>query len=286
MMTVPDRSTFFTTADELGKRLHEPGLKIVDASWYLPAQNRNARGEYDTAHIPGAVFFDQDLVVEPGVNLPHALPSPRVFARHAGAMGIGARDAIVVHDGPGLFSAPRVWWLFKTFGASNVRILEGGMDSWTREGRPVTVEPTKIAPCFFQADFNPEHLVAFDEMRAIVENAAAQIVDARSTGRFTGAEPEPRPGMRSGHMPGARNVPALSLARDGILLDPAGVRAAFEQAGVDMDKPVVTSCGSGVTAATLILALESIGKSGNRLYDGSWAEWGGRADTPVATGSG
>lgn len=285
-MTAPDRSTFFTAADELEKRLREPGIKIVDASWYLPAQNRDARGEYDAAHIPGAVFFDQDVVVEPGVNLPHALPPPAIFAQHAGAMGIGARDAIVVYDGPGLFSAPRVWWLFKTFGATNVRILEGGMDSWKRAGRPVTVEPTRIAPCFFHADFDSGRVVALDEMRQIVENATAQTVDARPAGRFTGAEPEPRPGMRSGHMPGARNVPALSLARDGILLDPDGVRAAFEQAGVDIDKPVVTSCGSGVTAATLILALESIGKSGNRLYDGSWAEWGGRADTPVVTGSG
>lgn len=284
-MTVPERSSFFITAEELEKRLQEPGLKIVDASWYLPAQNRDARAEYDAAHIPGAVFFDQDIVVEPGIDLPHALPSPKIFAQHVGAMGIGARDTIIVYDGPGLFSAPRVWWLFRTFGAPDVRILEAGMDNWRREGRPVTAEPTKIAPCFFQADFDADKLATFDDMRKIVAGQTAQMVDARPAGRFTGAEPEPRPGMRSGHMPGARNVPALSLARDGKLLDPQEVRAAFERAGIDFDKPVVTSCGSGVTAATLILALESIGKTGNRLYDGSWAEWGGRADTPVVTGS-
>ncbi len=280
------RSRFAITAAELENRLHEPGIRIIDASWYLPVQNRAARAEYDAAHIPGAVFFDQDDVVEPGVPLPHALPSPKVFARHAGAMGIAADDAIVVYDGPGLFSAPRAWWLFKVMGAANVRVLEGGIDGWKREGRPTTAERTRIAPCFFDARFDPKSVVDFGEMRSIVDAIGVQVVDARPAGRFTGVEPEPRDGMRSGHMPGARNVPAVSLARNGVLLPPDELRATFRQAGVDLDRPVVTTCGSGVTAATLVFALETLGKTDNRLYDGSWSEWGARGDTPVATGDG
>jgi thiosulfate/3-mercaptopyruvate sulfurtransferase len=201
-------------------------------------------------------------------------------------MGVDEKDTIVVYDGPGLFSAPRVWWMFRTMGAADVRVLDGGFDRWKAEGRPVTAETTKIAPGFFEVTFDARRVVGFDEMRRIVETGSAQVADARPAGRFSGAEPEPRPGMRSGHMPGARSVPAATLSRDGSLLPAAELRKLFEVAGLDLSKPVVTSCGSGVTAAVISLALASLGHADNRLYDGSWSEWGGRDDTPVATGSG
>lgn len=275
---------FIVSADWLQQRLGTPGLKIVDAAWYLPAQKRDARAEYEAGHIPGAVFFDHDEVVDPDSDLPHALPPARVFARLVGSLGIAVEDTIVVHDGPGMFSAARAWWLFRVMGAKNVHILDGGLDRWKAEGRPVTSEPTKIAPNLFEANFDAAKVATLADMRRLVETGEAQIADARPAGRFTGEDPEPRPGMRSGHMPGARNVPALSLSRDGSLLPAEELQAAFEAAGVDPGRPVVTSCGSGITAAVLTLALESIGRTDARLYDGSWAEWGGRQDTPVSTG--
>lgn len=278
-------SSFFITADELESRLGEPGLKVIDGSWYLPAQNRDARREYDAGHIAGAVFFDQDAVVEPGVDLPHALPSPDVFALHAGAMGIAASDTIVVHDGPGLFSAPRVWWLFRIMGARNAVILEGGLDGWKAQGRPVTTEPTRHAPNVFSPEPNTLAVVTFDDMRRIVESGDVQIADARPAGRFSGVDPEPRPGMRSGHMPGARNVPFSLLVENGKLRNDNDLRQIFEEQGIDLSKPVVTSCGSGVTAAVLTLALQTVGHRYNMLYDGSWSEWGAEhAGTPVVTG--
>lgn len=278
------RADIIVSADWLQEQLGSPGLSIVDGSWYLPTQNRDARGEYETGHIPGAVFFDHDLVVEPGVEQPHAMPSSEIFASHAGSMGISAHDTIVVYDGPGFFSAPRVWWMFKVMGATDVKILDGGLDGWKADGRPLTAEPTREAGCFFETSYDPAVVVPFDEMRRMVEAGQVQVIDARPAGRFTGAEPEPREGMRSGHMPGARNVPALALAPDGHFLDEAALRAAFEAAGVAVAGPAVTSCGSGITAAVLVLALELLGNCDARLYDGSWSEWGGRGDTPVATG--
>lgn len=279
-----ETSRFVVSADWLQERLGKPGIKVVNASWYLPAQGRDGRAEYDAGHIPGAVYFDQDAVVDPDSKLPHALPPALLFARHAGSMGIGVDDTIVVHDGPGFFSAPRVWWLFRVMGAKNVFVLDGGSDRWKREGRPVTAEVTKVAPCLFDADFDESRVASFERMKAIVSEGEAQVADARPAGRFTGAEPEPRAGMRSGHMPGARNVPAVSLSKDGSLLPLPELKEKLEAAGVDLDRPVVTSCGSGVTAAVITLALESLGHTDNRLYDGSWSEWGGRPDTPVVTG--
>ena len=277
-------SPFVVSADWLQQRLGKPGLSVVDGSWYLPAQERDARAEYQAAHIPGAVFFDQDQVVAPDSDLPHTLPQPRLFAQFASSMGVDEDDEIVVYDGPGFFSAPRVWWMFRLMGARKVFLLDGGFDRWRREGRPVTNETTKIASCFFEVDCDPARVVSFDEMKEIVAAGSAQIADARPAGRFSGVEPEPRPGMRGGHMPGATNVPAASLSRDGSLLPVAALRAVLEQAGLDLSKPVVTSCGSGVTAAVISLALTSVGHEDHRLYDGSWSEWGGRADTPVVTG--
>lgn len=280
-----ETSPFVVSADWLEERLGSPGLTVIDASWYLPAHNRDAKAEYRAAHIPGAIFFDQDQVVEPNSPLPHTLPRPGLFAQFASSMGIDEDDTIVVYDGPGFFSSARVWWMLRAMGAKTVYILDGGFDGWKAEARPVTAEPTKVAPGFFELDFDADRVTSLEDMRNIVEAGSAQIADARSAGRFTGVDPEPRPGMRSGHMPGAKNVPATSLSRDGRLLPVAELRLALEAAGLDLSRPVVTSCGSGVTAAVISLALASVGHTQNSLYDGSWSEWGGRDDTPVVTGN-
>jgi thiosulfate/3-mercaptopyruvate sulfurtransferase len=279
-----ETSPFVIDADWLQSRLGTPGLSIIDASWYLPVQKRDAHAEYEAGHISGAVFFDQDLVVEPGSTLPHTLPRPDIFARYVGSMGVSADDTIVVYDGPGFSSAPRVWWMFRVMGVFQVYVLDGGLDRWKKEGRPLTSEPTKIAPNVFHVDFDARRVVPLEEMRKIVADGRAQVADARSPGRFAGTEPEPRPGVRSGHMPGAKNVPAAALSRGGSLLPLDELRRTIETAGIDLDKPVVTSCGSGITAAVITLALESLGHKDNKLYDGSWTEWGSRDDTPVVTG--
>lgn len=279
-----ETSPFVVSPDWLEERLGTPGLSIVDGSWYLPAQNRDARREYEAAHIPGAVFFDQDKVVDPQSDLPHTLPRPQLFGQFANSMGVDESDTIVVYDGPGMFSAPRVWWMFRLMGAGKVYLLDGGLDGWKREGRRLTSEPTRVAATFFEVRCDEQRVASLDDMRAIVASGSAQIADARPAGRFAGTDPEPRPGIRSGHMPGARNVPATSLSRDGRLLPIDELRKVLEDAGLDLSKPVVTSCGSGVTAAVISLALASVGHSDNRLYDGSWTEWGGLPDTPVATG--
>lgn len=281
---MPEKSPFVIDADWLQERLGSPGVALVDGSWYLPAQKRDARAEYDAAHIPGAVFFDLDQVVDPDSDLPHMLPSQEDFARYVGTMGISADDTLVVYDGPGFFSAPRVWWMFRAMGMYQVYILDGGFDRWKATGRPVTGEPTRIAPCIFHGKLDKSRVASLSDMRRIVESGESQIADARSPGRFAGTDPEPRAGLRSGHMPGARNVPSSALSKDGELLPVDELRAVLEKAGLDLSKPVVTSCGSGVTAAAITLALESVGHTDNRLYDGSWTEWGGQGDTPVATG--
>lgn len=279
------KSPFVVSADWLESHLSEPDLKIVDASWYLPIQNRNQREEYDESHIPGAVFFDQDAIVEPGATLPHTLPSPAVFAAHASRLGLSNNDTIVVYDGPGIFTAPRVWWMLRVMGANKVHVLDGGFDNWKKDGRPVTDAATLAKPGKFIVDFDDSRIASFSTLQTIVAEGGAQIADARSPGRFSGSEPEPRAGMRSGHMPGAFNIPVMSLSENGYLKNADALRSVFDTAGMDLDKPVVTSCGSGVTAAAIILALESLGHQDNRLYDGSWSEWGSREDTPVETGN-
>jgi thiosulfate/3-mercaptopyruvate sulfurtransferase len=276
----------FVSADWLEKRLGQPGLSIVDGSWYLPSQGRNAGAEYEAGHIPRAIFFDHDEVVDLDSKLPHTLPAPEDFARIVGSMGIAETDTIVVYDGPGLFSAPRCRWMFRVMGAEKVSILEGGLDGWKREGRPLTAEPTKIAPNVFNADFDALRVATLDNMREIVASGSSQIADARPAGRFAGVDPEPRPGLRGGHMPGAKSLPFASFSRDGKLLPKQELKQAVEAAGLDLSKPIVTSCGSGVSAAIISLALETLGHNDNRLYDGAWAEWGGLPDTPVEKGKG
>lgn len=278
------KSGFVVSRDWLKDRLGAPGIAIVDASWYLPAAGRDGQEEYNAAHIPGAVFFDQDEIANKESGLPHSLPSPQLFAQHVGAMGITANDTVVVYDGPGMFSAPRVWWMFRVMGVENVFVLDGGFDGWRKAGYPVTDHATRIASTLFTPSFNKAAVVSFNEMREIVDEQRSQIADARAAGRFAGRDAEPRPGMRSGHMPGARNVPVGTLSENGELKDLESLRRIFDQAGIDLARPVVTSCGSGVTAAVITLALSSLGHRDNRLYDGSWGEWGSRQDTPVVTG--
>lgn len=278
-----ERSPFVVSPEWLAARL-DGSVRIVDASWFFAAQGRDAPAEYAAAHIPGAVFFDHEEVVEPGSSLPHTLPSPEVFARHAGALGLSQDDTIVVYDALGFYTAPRVWWMLKTMGAGHVFVLDGGFDNWKAAGLPVTSEATVVEPATFRPDFDRAAVASFEDMMALVGDRSAQIADARPAGRFTGEEPEPRAGMRSGHMPGACSVPAFSLSENGRLKDVETLRGVFADAGIDLSRPVVTSCGSGVTAAVITLALRSVGHRDNRLYDGSWSEWGGRADTPVETG--
>lgn len=279
-----DKSAYVVSADWLQERLGQPGLSILDASWYFPFQNRDSKAEYDTAHIPGAIFFDHEKLSDPDSALPHTFPKPEAFAAAISSMGITNDDIIVVYDGPGMYTSPRVWWMFRTMGAKNVFVLDGGFDNWKSEGRPITDAVTKIAPSAFVPDFDAAKVASFDEMRTIVEHGSRQVADARAAGRFTGVEPEPRAGLRSGHMPGARNVPSTSLADRGYLKDIKGLQQVLDEAGVDLSRPIVTSCGSGITAAVITLALESLGHKDNILYDGSWTEWGGAKDTPVATG--
>jgi thiosulfate/3-mercaptopyruvate sulfurtransferase len=279
-----DTSRFVVSADWVEKNLGAPGFRVVDASWYLPAQNRNAAEEYAAGHIPGAIFFDQDVIADHSSGLPHTIPSAEVFAEAAGRFGISEKDTIVVYDGPGFFAAPRGWWLFRLFGADKVYVLDGGLDGWKRDGRPLTSELSEPAPAVFNARLDSSRVTTLDAMKSLVAEGKVQIADARGTGRFLGTEPEPRAGVRSGHMPGAKSLPATTLSENGRFKSLPDLRKTIEDAGIDLSRPVVTSCGSGITAAIITLSLASLGHTDNTLYDGSWTEWGGRSDTPVVSG--
>ena len=264
---------------------HLGDVRVVDASWYMPNEKREPAQEFEAVHIPGAVFFDIDAISDHATDLPHMLPAPGAFADAVSALGIGNGDTVVVYDGSGIFSAPRVWWMLKVMGHANVKVLDGGLPKWTREDRAVESGPAKPSAKSFAADTQPRLLRDFDAVMGIVADHSARMVDARSAGRFTGAEAEPRAGVRGGHMPGAANVHFRSLLTpDGTFKPPAELRAEFLKAGVDITSPIVTTCGTGVTAAILMLALEEIGASDVALYDGSWTEWGSRPEAPVVRG--
>lgn len=275
----------FVTTAWLAEHLADPNLVVVDGSWYLPAANRDPNAEYRAGHIPGAVFWDLDEFSDNATGLPHMLLPPEEFAEVAGNLGIAETMTIVVYDGDGLFSAPRVRWQFTTMGATNAVILEGGLPKWKAERWALESGETKRAPVTFTATFDPKEVADIDMVRRWIDDGGRQIADARPALRFTGDAPEPRPGIRGGHMPGAFSAPGPTLTENGLLKSAEQLRAQFTAAGLDVDKPVVTSCGSGVVAATLKLALERAGAKDVVLYDGSWTEWGGREDTAVVKGA-
>lgn len=273
----------FVSTEWLAQHLRDPNVIVLDTSWYMPAAKRDPSAEYLAGHIPGAVFFDIDGVADLTTDLPHMLPAPTDFARMVGAIGVGDGMTIVVYDELGLQSSPRGHWTFRTMGARDVRILEGGGAKWRAEGRPIEAGNTTRASTTFTAHFNPNAVADVDQVKAIVANGGKTIVDARSWERFIGTAPEPRAGLRGGHMPGAKNVPFDTLVENGKLKPAAQLREVFAKAGVDPARPIVTSCGSGLTAAIVALALQHIGAGDVAVYDGSWTEWGGRDDTAVTT---
>jgi len=271
--------------EELQKELNAPDLVVVDGSWHMPSEERNAYEEYLDEHIPGAVFFDIDEISDTSNPLPHMLPSPEKFSSRMRSLGIGDGARVVVYDSKGLFSAARVWWTFRVMGVQDVYVLNGGLPKWKAEGRPTDDGPPPLRTArHFTARRHMELVSEASDILSHLKDGSVQIVDARSPDRFAGSSPEPREGLRSGHIPGAHNVPYRTLINeDGTLKTREELEAAFKDAGVDVHKPVVASCGSGITAAVLALALATVGNRRAAVYDGSWTEWGANPDLPIET---
>ncbi len=279
-----DPKTLVST-DWLAKHLDDPDLRVIDGSYYLPDMGRDARAEYEAAHIPGARFFDIDEISDQRSELPHMAPPVEKFMSRMRAMGIGDGHQVVVYDGAGIFSAPRIWWTFRLMGKTDVAVLDGGFAKWQAEGRPVEDMPPIMRDRHMTASRQNMLIRDVTQVAAAAKLADHEIIDARSPGRFRGEEPEPREGLRAGHIPGSKNVHYRTLLNDdGTMKSPEEMKAVFEAAGVDLSKPAITTCGSGVTAAILSLALERMGRDRWSLYDGSWAEWGMYGDLKVATG--
>ncbi len=275
------------SAEWLVSEIAAEDLKVIDATWFLPSEGINSIAEFWREHIPGAVHFDIDAVADRSVPLPHMLADAESFARSASEMGLSNRDRVVVYDRNGMAPSARVWWTFRAFGHSAVALLDGGLAAWIAQGGGTESGALDIPSGAFDAHYNPDTVRDLDQMRALVADpdSAEQIVDARPADRFHCIAPEPREGIRPGRMPGSLNVPSSELVEPGTgaLLSPALLRERFEAGGVDLSRPTVTSCGSGVTAALLAFALNQIGAQEAAVYDGSWTEWGGRADTPIET---
>ncbi|MCU9850168.1 3-mercaptopyruvate sulfurtransferase [Defluviimonas sp. WL0024] len=283
-MAADDPKTLVST-DWLEAHLKDPDLRILDASWYLPDMGRDARADYAAAHIPNARFFDIDEISDHRSQLPHMAPPPEKFISRLRAMGVGDGHQVVVYDGAGLFSAARVWWLFRLMGKTDVAVLDGGFPKWQSEGRPIEDMPPVLRDRHITTSRQAHLVKDVTQVAAAAKLRDHEIIDARSAPRFRGEEEEPRPGLRSGHIPNSKNLPYRAVLNgDGTMLAPDALRSVFETAGVDLSKPAITTCGSGVTAAILSLAMERMGKRDHALYDGSWAEWGMYGDLKVAKG--
>jgi thiosulfate/3-mercaptopyruvate sulfurtransferase len=282
---MPEPQKILVSPEWLASRIGQPGLVVIDASWYLPAQQRDPRQEYLDGHVPGAVFFDLDAVSAHDTSLPHMMPTPTVFASAMRKLGVADGAQIVVYDGLGLFSAPRLWWMLRAFGARDVLILDGGLPKWKSEGRPLEDGETIRTPAHFNARLDHSFVASMADVQKALADNSAQVLDARPAERFRGEAPEPRPGLRMGHMPGAKSVPFGALLQDGRLKPAPELAKALDSLGVDPQKPAITSCGSGVSAAIITLALVVAGRNPGALYDGSWAEWGAPDGPPVATGA-
>jgi len=271
----------------LAEVIDQQGVAVVDASWYLPASGREGHAEYLAGHIPGARWFDIDALSDASTSLPHMMPPAADFAAAMETLGIGDGDLVVCYDGSGTnLSAARAWWMFRAFGHDRVAVLDGGLGRWKAEGRPLeSGPPAPVVPARFTATLQQGLIASWQDVTAGIADGSVQVADARSPGRFAGTEPEPRSGIRGGHIPGSLSLPYPDLvAPDGTLLPDEALRRRLGAAGVRLDRPTIALCGSGVTACAILLALEQLGCPGGRLYDGSWTEWGGRSDLPVETG--
>ena len=284
MVSVVDTPALVGT-EWLANRLGGDDISVVDASFHLPNAHRDARAEYQDLHIPGAVFFDINTICDASSELPHMLPNEKTMSAEAGALGIDAQQQVIVYDTLGIFSAPRLWWMLRAFGHDKVSVLDGGLAKWRSEKRPLDSGAFVPRPTNFEAKLNRRAVRNVHQMIANLGTGAEQVLDARSAARFSGLEKEPRPGLRSGHMPGALNVPFSDFLSPDLLtmLAPAQLREMLLTAGVDLERPMVSSCGSGVTACTITLGLHLLGYTDGAVYDGSWSEWGGRTDTPIVS---